>query len=258
MDYKKVYDRLILKRQLQPLKKSQCYCECHHIVPKCLGGSDDSRNLVNLTAREHYIAHLLLAKVYNNLSLISAVIFMQCKSKDHKREFKFNSRIYESIKVEFSKMMSVNMKGRYVGTHLSEEHKHKISESNKGKHSNHSKQFLENLSKRMKDNKIWLGKHHTPESKAKISAIHKGKVISEKHKQRNRESMVGRVFWNNGTDCIRAKECPGEGWVLGRIYRGGYEGVYWWTNGKQNLRLSQCPGEGWRKGITRLLHRRNH
>lgn len=39
------------------------YFETHHIVPKSLGGTDDKNNLVNLTAREHYIAHLLLVKI---------------------------------------------------------------------------------------------------------------------------------------------------------------------------------------------------
>jgi len=36
----------------------------HHIIPRSLGGLNDKINLVNLTAREHYIAHLLLWKIY--------------------------------------------------------------------------------------------------------------------------------------------------------------------------------------------------
>lgn len=37
--------------------------EVHHIVPKAVGGSNDPLNLVHLTLREHYIAHLLLPKI---------------------------------------------------------------------------------------------------------------------------------------------------------------------------------------------------
>lgn len=36
--------------------------ETHHIVPRCLGGSDEHTNLVRLSLRGHYIAHALLWK----------------------------------------------------------------------------------------------------------------------------------------------------------------------------------------------------
>ena len=53
------------------------YCEAHHIIPKCLGGSDDKTNIILLTAREHYIAHLLLRRIYpGTYSLAFAVEFM--------------------------------------------------------------------------------------------------------------------------------------------------------------------------------------
>ncbi len=37
------------------------YKERHHIVPKCIGGTNDKDNLIDLYAHEHYIAHKLLA-----------------------------------------------------------------------------------------------------------------------------------------------------------------------------------------------------
>ena len=36
---------------------SDGYTENHHIIPKCLGGSNLEENLVNLTAREHFVCH---------------------------------------------------------------------------------------------------------------------------------------------------------------------------------------------------------
>jgi hypothetical protein len=39
------------------------YFEKHHILPKSLGGSNAQSNLASLTAREHYICHLLLVKM---------------------------------------------------------------------------------------------------------------------------------------------------------------------------------------------------
>ena len=40
------------------------YTEGHHIVPRCMGGSDDEYNIVHLPAKAHYLAHLLLTKMY--------------------------------------------------------------------------------------------------------------------------------------------------------------------------------------------------
>lgn len=60
MDYQKFYDRLILNA----INRSTLdgYTEKHHIVPKCLGGTNELTNIVKLTAREHFLAHAALAK----------------------------------------------------------------------------------------------------------------------------------------------------------------------------------------------------
>ena len=67
MNYERIYDTLTSKDSQSE------YTEEHHIIPKCMGGTDDKGNLVKLTAREHYIAHKLLTKIYpDNLSLFHA------------------------------------------------------------------------------------------------------------------------------------------------------------------------------------------
>lgn len=38
------------------------YGENHHIIPRSMGGNDSTDNIVRLTAREHYVCHLLLPK----------------------------------------------------------------------------------------------------------------------------------------------------------------------------------------------------
>lgn len=60
MNYQKIYDNIIHNRLLNSITDG--YTECHHILPKSLGGSNDKSNLINLTAREHFICHLLLTK----------------------------------------------------------------------------------------------------------------------------------------------------------------------------------------------------
>lgn len=41
------------------------YYELHHIVPRHMGGSNDSSNLVLLTFREHVLAHYMLWRIHN-------------------------------------------------------------------------------------------------------------------------------------------------------------------------------------------------
>ena len=70
MNYEKIYNNLIQKRKLNEIKKfrkndpNYIYCETHHIIPRSCHGTNDKDNLINLLPKEHYIAHLLLLKIY--------------------------------------------------------------------------------------------------------------------------------------------------------------------------------------------------
>lgn len=82
-----------------------------------MGGSDDTSNLVNLTAREHYIAHLLLVKIAksnNNIAIYKKTLYafncMKWGRRRGRRSFKFNSRLYQKIKIEYSKLRCGMMK----------------------------------------------------------------------------------------------------------------------------------------------------
>jgi len=82
MDYKKHYKLLINKAKNRVVEG---YKEKHHVIPRCMGGIDDKENIVELTAREHFLAHLLLVKIYNNnYRLIRAVAMMCVGQKDRK------------------------------------------------------------------------------------------------------------------------------------------------------------------------------
>lgn len=76
MNYASHYCALISKRLRNPITKADCYVEKHHIIPKSEGGLDEPDNLVNLTAREHYIAHRLLAHIYDDEKMWCAIHFL--------------------------------------------------------------------------------------------------------------------------------------------------------------------------------------
>ena len=65
--YTKWYYSLITKASNERRKKHNSnYYEKHHIIPKCLHGSNCKDNLVLLTAREHFICHKFLCKMVSN------------------------------------------------------------------------------------------------------------------------------------------------------------------------------------------------
>lgn len=61
MDYQKHYDLLCERARTRSLEG---YTERHHIIPRCMGGTDQPDNLVDLTPEEHYVVHQLLVKMY--------------------------------------------------------------------------------------------------------------------------------------------------------------------------------------------------
>ena len=99
-----VYFKIISHRIIYPLPVGE-YGERHHVLPRSLGGLDVESNLVRLSAREHFICHLLLTKMTDGNSLYkmkTALIAMSnLQSKFHKR---FNSKLFEkfggSIKIK--------------------------------------------------------------------------------------------------------------------------------------------------------------
>ena len=92
------------------------YVERHHIIPVSLGGSNNKENLVDLTAREHFICHWLLTKLYTGESrakMIYALNGMKRNGQHTERyETKITSRVYENLKKEFSLVHSATMKGK--------------------------------------------------------------------------------------------------------------------------------------------------
>ena len=101
MNYKQIYNRLIERAKNRQIDG---YLERHHIIPRCLGGSDDLSNLVRLTPEEHYIAHLLLIKIHpSNHRLISAAIMMIPNRPSNK--------LYGWLRRKFSITQSISQAG---------------------------------------------------------------------------------------------------------------------------------------------------
>ena len=88
MNYLLHYKKLIRKAKKRELGDE--YCEIHHIVPRSMGGSNKSHNLVKLLANEHYMAHMLLAKIFpDNIKIITAANIMCNRNTGNNKEYKW-------------------------------------------------------------------------------------------------------------------------------------------------------------------------
>ena len=85
------------------------YCEVHHIVPRSLGGSNDKENLISLTARQHYIAHWILARALGGSA--ARAFFMM---SNFGKYGKVNSTTYAIARKEYSGLVSEQMIGRIL------------------------------------------------------------------------------------------------------------------------------------------------
>ncbi len=101
MNYQKIYDQLISRAKARNMMS---YTETHHVVPRCLGGTDDPTNLVELTPEEHYVAHQLLVKLHKgNKKILSAAVIM-CSNR-------VNNKLYGWLRRRFSEAQSRAMAG---------------------------------------------------------------------------------------------------------------------------------------------------
>lgn len=203
MNYTKIYNKIISIAQNRPVYG---YTEKHHIVPKCLGGTNDISNLVRLTAREHFISHQLLAKIYKTKGLVYAAFKM---SKGNKN----NSKTYSWLQEAHSK----NVSNRLKGIPLSNEHKEKLRQLRLGK--KHSSQTKQKMSGKMRSNETRqkisqskIGIPRSEETKHKVSLSKIGVTLSMKHKQAIKEGTIQRYKDHPVSEETRVK--------IGNIHRG--------------------------------------
>lgn len=140
--YWKYYMILITYRSTHPISNNM-YTEQHHYIPRCCDGNIN--DVVELTFREHFIAHRLLSKCSKNnykKSLLYAIRFMQCSGNNPNRP-KLNSRQYNSIKHTLKNIYKQfgHPRGMLGKTHTPE-YKQRISDRMTGEnHFNYNKKL---------------------------------------------------------------------------------------------------------------------
>lgn len=175
------------------------YVERHHIIPKSLGGSNSRDNLVSLTAKEHFICHMLLTRMVSDASakikMNNAIWMMQSSSRNQIR-YKISATTYKHIKERISESYKNNPNHRSIES--------RIKQSTTAKGITYDERYGLEKSAELKALRSAKRKPRSEETKAKLRAANlgkkrgpsklKGRVTSEEVKQKISNALKGRVL----------------------------------------------------------------
>ena len=203
MDYKKHYNLLISTRKdINRKKKKNDGYHNHHIIPKSLGGDNSKTNLVLLTPKEHFIAHLLLLMIYKNENnyenyrKMAYAFWNMCGRNKLKTK---NSRSYQ-FAIEASRKLSVWVKRgneqKFIGSYELE--KYLSADWSRGRLP-HSSETIESI-KNSNSGLIWVtnGSEQTTIKKIDLEKYildgwNVGRTeFTEKHKENIKTGLIGR------------------------------------------------------------------
>ena len=109
------------------------YKERHHVIPKCLGGTNDKNNLIDLYAKEHYIAHKLLALENPSNNGLQFAWWNMCQIHGNSEQSRYepSPEEFEEARKRCALLSSENNTGEnhpMFGKHLSDEQKEFLRE----------------------------------------------------------------------------------------------------------------------------------
>lgn len=210
--YTRIYYNIIEKSKLRSLP-NDTYIEKHHIIPQSFyksrsktgwlkGDYNSKKNLVNLTAREHFLCHRLLTKMTTGIAHFKmANAVLRLSHGPNTKEF-IKSRTYEYIK----KVSSEAKKGRPC----SPETREKIRQGNLKRKppSEETKKKLSEAAKRRKG--------FTPEGRAKVVESNRCRLWTNEMKQKLREHNLGKINYTQKGIAQIKLTCPHCGIVGGK------------------------------------------
>lgn len=197
--YEKWYQLITSRGQTRQL---DTYTEKHHILPESLGGLDTPENLTILTAREHFICHWLLTKIYkdgeSHWKMLNAIRIMRAENKNQQRyKTKITSRVYSNLKEEYSRLQSIKVAGSgngMYGKNHTNETKKAIGDANRGRIQPIEEKIKQKAAitgrKRNSFSEEWIENMSLAKQGEKNNMF--GKTHNEETKQKMREKAIGR------------------------------------------------------------------
>lgn len=198
--YTRIYFMIIKRAKSRTISG---YTEKHHIIPKSIGGTNNKDNLVALTAREHFICHLLLPKMLEGdakRKMIFAAWSFTMTNNNHCRQYSISSRTYEYLKKQRAEQLKgvplkeetlVKRRKARAKQIITEETKLKISKSLRGR--------LQSTETKQKRANSLRGKKRSTETKEKMRQsariyLEKRGPMQEEQRQKIKEARSKQII----------------------------------------------------------------
>lgn len=223
MNYKLHYQKLIDRARLRTMDDDTVF-EIHHILPKCIYGTDQDDNLVALTPEEHLLAHILLTKIYPYEGLMLAVVRMLASAYGDN-----NTRASFNKKYGFWRKKSLaDMKGTKWW--------------HNGTRSQRAKLWPGDGWEPGMGNDAWnkgIKTGANPEHSARM----KGRAQPVKTDDaRSNSGHKGTVWFTNGARNMRGVTALDDNWYQGfTSKKSGSKGMKWWNDGTKCILSHICP-----------------
>ena len=220
--YFKWYNNICERAKERELPE-EIYNEKHHIFPKSIYGQN--KYFIKLTAKEHYIVHLVLwwgyrtkygTKDKRTISMARGFSAMNMKNDNTKQ--RYNSKEYSFLRIAWNETIKGENHPKY-GKKDSEKTKKLKSEKlknlipwNKGKTNVYTKERLDSQSKKKKDKKVSQETKKLQSEKAKKRFGDKTKhpmynhVYSQETLKLQSEKAKGRTPWNKGKTDVYSQD----------------------------------------------------
>lgn len=193
MNYQWHYEKLIETRRNRSLKEDEYY-ERHHIIPRSLGGSNSSENLIKLTAREHFLAHWLLKRMYKDVPIAGAKMAgaFAYMCNNHVGKFTLSSRAFAEGR-EASSLLASDRSYWKKRKPMSQEQKDKISKAMSER--NVTEETKEKMRENFKQIQAKNPRKKSEEDRKRISQQKSNMTYSEVAKKNMSEAAIRR--WKN-------------------------------------------------------------
>ena len=192
------------------MKKPKHGYHRHHIVPKHAGGTDNDDNIEYLTVEQHIEAHKLLYERHGKKADLSSA-----------------NLLLASLHLKFDEVKQQLFR---ECCRRGAEAAHKVKQSN-----GFYKKLGENNRQKL------TGRKRPDLSAAQAKKWQERQLIWCNNGKISRRFTVCPTGWIEGRLPYHSKESRQK---VGKATAG----TYWWTDGKNNRRLKECPAEGWYLG----------
>lgn len=209
------YDYMIHVSTLNRKKRARedpdfVYYELHHIMPRSIYPdlASHPENVVLLTAREHFLAHYLLTKIYSNgiehqKMVYAFAAFQRGRNKNVMNCGGIvynNSRLWAKSREEFAILVGISKSGNNKSHQMAGEH-----------HWNTGRKYSEESKKKMSDRaknrpSPMKGRHHSPETLEKLRILSTGRPQSEETRRKRSESLKGKTKGRKMSEGARKKQ----------------------------------------------------